>query len=349
MRLITIFLPTYNGSRFVAQAVRSLLAQTHREFELVVFDDDSTDDTVAVVRAAADDPRLRLERGARRGAAGNWNRALERVETPFFLIAHQDDVYEPEFVGEMLDQLQRYPRAFLAHCRAATIDEHGHPVRAPADHYKASFWPAGECYERSGRAELRALLNGSYIVTPSAVYRTSAVRAIGFFDTYYRQSIDWDYWLRGVLAGFSVVGVNRPLMSYRRHPGMTTCVTEQDFTRYRDEVRVLSWIAEAAFRAGLADTDRPDYSAVVNTVMSKFAMQLTTAERARARALLNFAVESIPGFAGSLEHRVAQAACSLGPLGGRVLQLAESACFSLLRLGRWPALRPERQRIVAGA
>jgi len=330
MRLVTVFLPTYNGEAFVRETVRTLLAQTHADFELIALDDGSVDETIAAIETFAD-PRLRVLRfRPNLGAAHNWNRALEMAQTPYFAICHQDDVYHPEFLAELLALLRAHPDAFIAHCRAETIDERGQLNPHPADRYKESFWPPGSTYLRRGRAELAALRRGSYVVTPAVLYRREATRRIGLFSTAYRQSIDWDYWLRGVLAGFAVAGTRRRLARYRRHPGMTTCRTEADFTRYREEVRLLGWIADAAFGAGLTQDPRADYSIVGNTLLSKLAQWLASARLDDARTLLDFAEAHVPGFAGSKRHRLARAACALGPSGGRCLQIAESACFSLL-------------------
>jgi glycosyltransferase involved in cell wall biosynthesis len=335
MRSVTVFLPTYEGLPYVHEAVASLLRQSLADFELVVLDDGSLDGTAEALEAMGD-PRVRVLRAPRNvGLAGNWNRALEMVTTPYLALCHQDDVYQPVFLETMRGLLESRPRAFMAHCKAQTIDADGRPFALPADRYKAAFWPPEEPYERGGRAELEMLRRGSYIYTSTAVYRTSAVRRIGLFSTEYKQSIDWNYWMRGVLAGFTIVGTRQALASYRRHPRMTTRQTEADLSRYTDEIRLVTWIAGAAHAAGLADDPRPDYRIVVNTVLSELARRLAIGQRGSARALLGFARDVIPGFAGSPMHRLAQAGCACGRAGGRALGVAEAAWFSLLDVRRW--------------
>jgi hypothetical protein len=177
------------------------------------------------------------------------------------------------------------------------------------------------------------------------------VRQIGPFCTEYRQSVDWDYWLRGILAGFSVVGTHRRLARYRRHPGMTTRRTEADLTRYRDDIRLLRWIADAAYRAGLSEDPEPSYDIVTKTLYSELARRLACSELASARVLLQFAHDSIPGFAGSPRHRLAQLASAMGATGGHALQLAQTAWLWLLgfrRFSRRPA-PPDLSRRLLGA
>ena len=301
----------------------------------MVLDDGSLDGTPEALDAIRD-PRIRVLRAPRNaGLAGNWNRALEMVTTPYLALCHQDDVYQPGFLETMLALLESRPRAFVAHCKAQTIDAEGRPFSLPADRYRAAFWPPEDPYERGGRAELEMLRRGSYIYTSTAVFRTSAVRRIGLFSAEYKQSIDWNYWMRGVLAGFTIVGTRQPLASYRRHPRMTTRQTEADLSRYTDEIRLVTWIAGAALAAGLADDPRPDFRIVVNTVLSELARRLAIGQRASARNLLRFARDVIPGFEGSPLCGLARVGCACGRTGGRALGFAEAAWFSLLDVRRW--------------
>ncbi len=135
---------------------------------------------------------------------------------------------------------------------------------------------------------------------------------------------DWDLWLRGVLAGYSIVGTHRRLVRYRRHREMTTRHTEVNLTRYRDEIAIPSWVADAAYEAGLADSDEPDYDIAINTLLSQFATLLSRGNREDARALLRFAQENIPGFTDTLKGKIARAAFGWGRLGGLVLRAVET-------------------------
>ena len=93
--ILTVAVPTCNGARHLAEALRSILAQEGVAFELLVSDDRSDDDTLEVVRAAAGD-RVRIEVNSERlGLAGNWNRCVALARTPLVAIFHQDDVMLP--------------------------------------------------------------------------------------------------------------------------------------------------------------------------------------------------------------------------------------------------------------
>lgn len=329
---LTVLIPNYNTARYLPLTLQSLLAQTLQDFRLIVLDNASTDGA-AEAAEAIDDPRLRVIRAdTHLGMVANWNRTVALVETEYFALCHSDDLYEPEFLDVLLSLLTDHSRAFIAHCKVDTIDENGELVSSPAEAYKESFWPAEDPYERSQRDELAALRRGNYILMPAVIYRTEAVRRIGPFSEAYDFAADWDYWLRGVLAGCSIVGTHRRLVRYRRHPEMTTRQVEVDLTRYRDEIAIPTWVAQAAHEAGLADSDEPDYGITINALLSQFASRLSRGDKDGAKTLLDFAAENIPGFTESVRGRLARIALSLGRTGGTALKLAEATYLMIVRL-----------------
>ncbi|MEA2490723.1 MAG: hypothetical protein QOH21_2515, partial [Acidobacteriota bacterium] len=197
MKPVTVAIPSFNGARFIGETLASLRTQTMRDFDLLVLDDASDDDTAAI---AASFPEVRVIRNAERlGLAANWNAALALCETSYLVIAHQDDLYEPRFVETMLATIEAHPRAIAAHCKAATIDEHDLPIAHPAGVFKDRFWPRGApVVERQPAEELAILRQGNYVIAPSAMLRMALVRERGTFDTRYAFVTDWEYWLRAV-------------------------------------------------------------------------------------------------------------------------------------------------------
>ena len=120
-------MPVYNGEPYVESALRSVLAQTFGDFELVVCDNASTDRTAEIVRdLAAGDRRIRYVRNDRNlGAAGNYNRAFEMSEAPYFRWMNADDLIEPELHACCLEALEANPKAVLAYGRTRIIDGGG--------------------------------------------------------------------------------------------------------------------------------------------------------------------------------------------------------------------------------
>jgi len=124
---VTIGLPVYNGDQFLAEAIDSLLAQTHRDFELIISDNASTDGTEAICRdRAARDPRIRYERSeTNRGAMWNFNHVVELARGEYFKWAAHDDKHEPTYVERCVEILDRNPDVVLACTKLVDIDDDG--------------------------------------------------------------------------------------------------------------------------------------------------------------------------------------------------------------------------------
>ncbi len=132
---VSIGLPVYNGEKFLEEALKSLLAQTYRDFELIISDNASTDGTKGICRAfAADDCRVHYHRSEHnRGLAWNFNRVFELSRGQYFKWAAHDDVCAPEFVERCIDVLERSASVVLCYTNAIIMDEHGRHLRDYAD------------------------------------------------------------------------------------------------------------------------------------------------------------------------------------------------------------------------
>lgn len=120
-------LPVYNGERFLARAIDTLLAQTYRDFELLIVDNASTDGTEEICRAYAErDPRVRYWRNERNlGAMGNFRRAFELSSGELFKWAAHDDEHEPEFLERCVAALDADRELVLAYTQTREIDASG--------------------------------------------------------------------------------------------------------------------------------------------------------------------------------------------------------------------------------
>src|SRR5215471_11259450 len=113
---VTFVIPNYNGARFLGQTIESILAQRDPAFQLVVSDNCSTDGSLDLARSYGD-PRMAVVAADRHvSMSANWNRCMDGVRTPYFVLAHADDVYDPDYLAVMLPLLRSRERAFVAHC-----------------------------------------------------------------------------------------------------------------------------------------------------------------------------------------------------------------------------------------
>ena len=122
---ISVCMPVYNGSAYIAFAIQSVLSQTYKDFQLIVCDNCSTDNTEEIVRNFKD-PRITYERNARNlGLVGNANRCLELAEGEYVYIFHHDDIMFPENLELKARILDEHPKVGLVHSDALLIDQEG--------------------------------------------------------------------------------------------------------------------------------------------------------------------------------------------------------------------------------
>lgn len=132
---VSIGMPVYNGARYLEAAIESLLAQTFRDFELIVSDNASTDRTRAICERFVDrDPRVRYFRNrANMGASWNYNRVYALARAPYFKQAAHDDVCAPTFLERCVEVLDRDPSVVLAYPRTILIDDKGAEIERFCD------------------------------------------------------------------------------------------------------------------------------------------------------------------------------------------------------------------------
>ncbi len=124
---LSIGLPVYNGERFLAEALDSLLGQTYRDFELIVSDNASTDGTADIcLRYAEQDSRIRYVRQSRNiGLMANHDFVVQEARGELFKCTAYDDLYGRDLLARCVEALDRDPDAVLAHSWSAMIDESG--------------------------------------------------------------------------------------------------------------------------------------------------------------------------------------------------------------------------------
>lgn len=121
--LVSVGIPTYNQPEFLRQAIQSVLNQTFRDFEVIVVDDCSTDNTPDVVRQF-DDPRIRYHRtDVNLRPPRSWNECVRLAKGAYFAILPHDDLYEPTFLERMTFALKKNPSVGFAQCAHISVNE----------------------------------------------------------------------------------------------------------------------------------------------------------------------------------------------------------------------------------
>jgi glycosyltransferase involved in cell wall biosynthesis len=222
---LSIVSPMYNSGKFLAATIESILAQTMRDFELVLSDDGSTDNTLEIAdRFAARDQRVKVVRNVHRGIAATRNSGLQASDrrSEFITLFDSDDIWEPHAAATLMAALDANPHAPAAHCVCRCIDDNG--VQFPDDDHaermrnrRAVVGDRIVPIPRSAPTTFGALLVENYVTTPAtSMTRRSALDAAGDFDPNLKLCEDWDMNLRVARLG-DFVFVDEILLSWRRH------------------------------------------------------------------------------------------------------------------------------------
>ena len=168
MTQVSVVIPAYNGtSRYLEQAIHSVLAQTYADHEIIVVDDASTDDTRELVQKI---PHVRyLRRSENGGQAAARNTGAQRAQGPYLAFLDQDDLWEPTFLEETRSILESSTRATLVHCDGHQVDEQNTILE-----YDAAM---------KHRGSITQLLRGGHdVATSGTLFRKACFDAVGGYD-----------------------------------------------------------------------------------------------------------------------------------------------------------------------
>jgi glycosyltransferase involved in cell wall biosynthesis len=213
--LVSVCLPVFNGQAHLKSAVESVLAQTFGDFELLIADDGSTDQSysIACELANTDKRVIAWKNPARQGLFGNYNACLAKAEGVLIKPFAQDDLLKPEALASMVDILKDESIALVACARQMLTT--GSVAQQKRHERLQSGVHAGEDVILSCLREYRNLIG-----EPVAVMYKAAYKGQGF-NTDYHSLGDIEYWIR-ILEEGKLYYLDRELVSFRRHENSTT-------------------------------------------------------------------------------------------------------------------------------
>jgi glycosyltransferase involved in cell wall biosynthesis len=208
---LSVLMPTYNYASYLAEGIESVLTQQFLDFELLVVDDCSSDQTADVVKAfCARDRRVRfLANPSNIGMVENWNRCLEQSRGEYIKFLFGDDkLSDPRALGKMISLLRDHPTAVLAASARRILDEQSNVTD--------TLRPLPEGCHNGRKVIARCLMQKANLVgEPSAVLfrRRDAQRG---FDTKFRQIVDVEMWFHLLEQG-DLAYTREPLCAFRQH------------------------------------------------------------------------------------------------------------------------------------
>ncbi len=220
---LTVLMPVKNGSGFLRPAIQSVLKQTFVDFELLVIDDASTDDSVAIIRSFAD-PRIRLiHNKINLGVACSLNKGIELARGDFIARMDADDICLPDRFQKQMGRFSGSPEAAVVATWVTLIDSAGEDV---------GIW---DCDRSASTCDeiYRHLPRLNCLAHPSVMMRKEVIDRYSYRDTRIH-SEDYDLWLRLAADNVRIEKVEEPLLKYRVHSGSVTSLSNVDSYGLKD-------------------------------------------------------------------------------------------------------------------
>jgi len=247
--LVSIVMPVYNTAKYVEAAIDSVLAQTFKDFELLIIDDAGPDNSIELCRAYTD-PRIRIISQENRGLAGARNTGIRFARGQFIALLDSDDLWEAEKLKRHVAHLWGSPEVGISYAASSMIDDDGNFLRI-VQKPKLRNVTARDVFLRN------PVGNGSAPVIRREVFDDIAFineqrDELDYFDETFRQSEDIECWCRmALMTNWRFEGIEGAYTRYRiNEGGLSANVVKQFATWLRVKARVTELDPEFAAKHG---------------------------------------------------------------------------------------------------
>jgi glycosyltransferase involved in cell wall biosynthesis len=232
---VSVLIPTYNYAFCLDEAVQSVLNQTVQDFELVIIDDCSKDNTDEVVKKYLTDPRIRYYKNeVNLGLVGNWNKCLSYAKGDYIKFLCADDKFRFDLLGKFVEVMEDYPNVSLVVCNKTMFGKSSVTVELPLKNLQ------------NGMEVIYHTLNTKgWLGEPSSVMFRRSNLNLGFFKPGLIWLPDWEMWIRQLTAGDCYI-IPEPLVYIRNHGQQLTKKVMKYFINYFEEYDLCKAIKEDA-------------------------------------------------------------------------------------------------------
>lgn len=276
---VSIVMPAYNSAGYIEATLQNVFEQTLRNFELIIVDDGSQDQTVSIAqRVAAASPQgvdVRVISQKNAGPSAARNAGVDAARAPLIALLDADDFWAPQKLHRQVAFMEDHPEALATSCRWAAVDASGKPMGRTGGVRGSTIGVRGLCLRNA-------------IATSATVFRRDAFVRAGGFDNRIRTCEDLDLWLRIAALKPNAIRTSQELMSYRRvHAAQETANWRR---MYRGWIRVMH---KLRFR------DPQTYAEAIGPAKAHQRLQFSAAALAagdlrRSRGLLASALRRAP-------------------------------------------------------
>jgi hypothetical protein len=250
MPKVSVVIPSYNHARFLRQRIESVLVQTYQDFEVILLDDCSTDDSRSIIASYTGDPRVRIELNKVNSGSTfkQWNRGVRLARGEYVWIAESDDYADAQLLETLVSRLDADPDTVLSYCRSWQVSADGelsgfldcYLADLDAHRWTADFWA-------DGREECRKYLVQRNTVSSasSVLFRREVYWQVGGADEKLVLCGDWKTWASMALTGGTLSHVGEPLNYYRFHEASVSEKSRQNGVWAAETLHVSSWILQS--------------------------------------------------------------------------------------------------------
>ena len=245
---VSVIVPNYNHARFLRQRIDTILAQTFRNFELILLDDCSTDESRSILREYVSDPRVRLDINEVNSGSTfkQWNKGVRLAHGKYVWLAESDDYSDPHFLERLVPLLDADPKVMIAYCLSWRVSDSGksdefvYPLLDPPD---LPRWSTDFCAD--GREECRRYFVIANLVrnASSSVFRKAVYERVGGADENLRLCGDWKLWASIALCG-NIAYISDPLNYYRLHAGSVWGHSRDGAQETAEVLHVVRWMMD---------------------------------------------------------------------------------------------------------
>lgn len=221
---VSVCLPTYNRARYLSEAIKGILAQDFQDFELLIADNASPDDTEDVVRGFSDRRIIYHRHSTNIGAMKNGYFLLAHARGQYVTAPHDDDIMGPNHLATAVSVLNNNPTVGFVHCNYVRIDADGAEIgpAIKAEGHDNDFVMSGHDYF------IRLFSQYNFVCTPTVVGRRECHDRLGLPDKRLPCTNDYELSMRWSLH-YDVGYIAAPQYRYRVHPG-------NDYANYRGKL-----------------------------------------------------------------------------------------------------------------
>lgn len=201
---LTVLMPVYNGDKYLAEAVDSILTQTWTDYEFIIINDGSTDETKAILDRHTDPRLVKVTHQRNRGLVQALNHGLSLARGPYIARMDADDISLPERLQQQVQFLEKHPHLGILGTQVMYIDPRGRPLSRSFNPTQTHLLPWH-------------LLFRNCISHPSVMVRRAVYERLGGYDPAYLHIEDYELWLRSMFVT-QIANLDQIYVQYRVHP-----------------------------------------------------------------------------------------------------------------------------------